>query len=74
MWERAGVPVTSLHHREHIAMLEQGFYAYIMDETSVLIHASNNCDMRVIGGQLFPLQYAMGFQKNSAYTAVFSEV
>ena len=73
-WESAGVPVMSLSHQTHLDMVDEGNYVYLTDATAARIHQQTSCEHRVLTDKLFPLQYGIGFQNNSAYRQQVSEM
>ena len=63
-----GYKVLSSNHTEHIEMVKNGDYAYIVDNTAAVIFISENCECTVAPEQFTPALYSLALQLNSAYT------
>ena len=66
-WHARDYPVLSTSHKAHMDFVDKGGYAYFTDLTEAISYSQTSCDLRIYSGNLFPLQFGMGFQNNSAY-------
>ena len=73
-WDQMGIPVMSMSHTTHLQLVDEGNYAYFIDETFAAIHKQTSCDLKTMQEKLFFTFYGIGFQNNSAYTKPFSDV
>ena len=77
MWEqmqdyaKQNIDVLSTSHNEHMDMLQNVGYAYMMDYT--VYETSTDCDLDIMKTEMIRLvDYAVAFQNNSAYTNMFT--
>ena len=66
-WEKEGIPTMSTSHESHLDLVDGGGYAYFTDATAGYLHAKTSCNLKLYRNNMTPLNYAMGFQNNSAY-------
>ena len=66
-WDQMGIPVISTSHKTHLDMVDQGNYAYLIDETSAQLLQQKSCDFKTMNSHLPYAFLGMGFQENSAY-------
>ncbi len=48
-------------------------YVYFTDMNSIEMASADDCELDVLQEKFSPLHFCVALQKNSAYTAVFSE-
>ena len=73
-WDQMGIPVMSTSLTTHLQLVDEGNYAYFIDETSAVAYQELSCDLKIMKEKLFIDFDGIGFQNNSAYTKPFSEM
>ena len=68
-----GKNVLSTNVAEHLRMVHEGNYAFLIDETTVRFEMGNTCELKILRERLLPVGQAMGFQKNSVYLEIFNQ-
>ena len=68
-----GKNVLSTSVAEHLRMVHEGNYLFLIDETTVRFEMGNTCELKILKERLSPVGSAMSFQKNSVYLELFNE-
>ena len=66
--------VLSDHVPTHLNHVKRGGFAFLNDITIALNQVGVSCDLAVLEELIWPFNYALGTQHNSAYQPVFSSV
>ena len=68
-----GTPALATAHSEHMEMVNQGGYTYIVDITTLELEAAEDCNLAIMKEKFAPLLYSVGTQNNSVYKDLFTE-
>ena len=68
-----GTPALATSHSDHIEMVKQGGYTYLVDITTLEVEAARDCNLAIMKEKFAPLLYGVGTQNNSVYKDLFTE-
>ena len=68
-----GTPVLATRHSDHVKMVKEGGYTYIIDMTALELETAQDCKLAIMKEKFVPFYYALGTQNNSVYRDLISE-
>ena len=70
---KEGTPALATRHSDHVKMVKEGGYTYIIDMTALELETAQECDLAIMKEKFVPFYYALGAQNNSVYRDLISE-